>query len=130
MIDAKLEAFCDHALQLSGPVFDRIEDFDTLEREVREDVHRGLLAKTAVTPGQVRAIWQAYRPEAYEVAEARHILDPQSPAVLKMNGGMLERSCHGAWAQRLLDRDLLHRSTDVQHEDRAKTGQNHVASIY
>jgi citrate lyase beta subunit len=120
VIDALLEAFCEHAVRLSGPVFDRIEDFETLEREVREDVYRGLLAKTAVTPGQVRAIWQAYRPEAHEVAEARHILDPESPAVLKMNGGMLERSCHGAWAQRLLDRELLHRKSDMMATGRIK----------
>lgn len=61
-----------------------------------------------------------HRPEAHEVAEARHILDPQSPAVMKMNGSMLERSCHGAWAQRLLDRESLHRHSDVMHAGRTK----------
>lgn len=116
VIDELLEAFSAHPIRLCGPVFDRIHDLDTLTREVREDMERGLQAKTAITPRQAQVIWDGYRPDARELEEARRILDPEGPAVLGLNGGMLERACHGAWASRLVIRESLYRAASVMHQ--------------
>lgn len=108
VIDSLLEAFSVLDVKLCGPVFDRVEDLATLAREVEEDMHRGLFAKTAVHPGQVRQIWPLYQPSSVEVEEARQLLYPDAPAVFGLNGGMLERACHSAWARQLLARAELH----------------------
>jgi len=110
VIDELLEAFSAHSVQLCGPVFDRIQDLETLSREVSEDVHRGLHAKTAVTPRQVQTIWESYLPSEQELQEARCILDPDGPAVVGMHGGMLERACHTAWAKRIIRLKRMHRA--------------------
>ncbi len=113
VIDGLLEAFCAQGVKLCAPVCDRIGDLATLEREVAEDIHRGLFAKTAIHPKQVEAIWQSYQPAAGEIEEARQILDPAAPAVFGSNGDMLEPACHGEWARRLLHRDELHRAAGL-----------------
>lgn len=113
VIDGLLEAFSVQGVKLCAPVCDRISDLAALEREVKEDIHRGLFAKTAIHPKQVQTIWNAYTPDAGEVEEARRILEPDAPAVFGSNGDMLEPACHGEWARRLLHRDALHRSVGV-----------------
>jgi citrate lyase beta subunit len=112
VIDGLLEAFSAQGIRLCAPVCDRIGDLEILHREVIEDIHRGLFAKTAVHPNQVREIWAAYRPDPAEVEEARLILRPDAPAVFGLNGDMLEPACHGEWARRLLHRDALHRAAE------------------
>lgn len=114
VIDELLEAFSTHSVRLCGSVFDRIEDVETLSRESSEDVHRGLHAKTAVTPRQVQIIWDSYVPSCQEIEEAHCILDPDGPAVLGLHGRMLERACHAAWAKRLIDRAILHRAASAR----------------
>lgn len=110
VIDELLEAFSVHGVRLCGPVFDRIEDLETLIREVSEDMHRGLHAKTAITPCQAKVIWDSYLPTELELEEAHSILNPKSPAVFRLHGGMMEPACHLAWAQRLIAREVLHRA--------------------
>lgn len=110
VIDGLMEAFAAQGVRLCAPVCDRMEDLETLQREVVDDIHRGLFAKTAIHPRQVQAIWDAYLPDPMEVEEARRILEPGAPAVFGLNGGMLEPACHGEWAQRILHRDTLHRA--------------------
>jgi citrate lyase beta subunit len=109
VIDGLVETFSASAVRLCAPVSDRISDLTLLLREVEEDIHRGLFAKTAVHPKQVHAIWASYLPAAVEVSEARQILDPDAPAVFGSNGDMLEPACHRKWAQTLLRRDEIHR---------------------
>lgn len=116
VIDELMEAFSPHSVRLCGPVFDRIQDLDTLAREVGEDSHRGLYAKTAVTPAQARKIWEGYRPMASELEEARCILAPESPAVVALHGGMLEQACHASWARRLLQRESLYHAAEACSE--------------
>jgi citrate lyase beta subunit len=113
VIDGLLEAFCAQGVRLCAPVSDRIGDLVTLQREVVEDIHRGLFAKTAIHPSQVHAIWNSYQPAPVEVEEARLILEPDAPAVFGLNGDMLEPACHGEWARRLLQRNTLHRSAGM-----------------
>jgi citrate lyase beta subunit len=116
VIDGLLEAFSTQGVRLCAPVCDRIADLETLSREVVEDMHRGLFAKTAIHPSQVHEIWDAYRPDAAETEEARLILRPDAPAVFGLNGDMLEPACHGEWAHRLLHRDALHRSAEKSQD--------------
>jgi hypothetical protein len=104
VIDGLLEQFSEFDIPLSGSVFDRLDDLDTLRRECVGDVSRGLFAKTAIHPRQAELIRESYRPDALEVAEAKAILCPSSPAVFSLNGSMLEPSCHSRWASRLLER--------------------------
>ncbi len=117
IIDELLEVFVGKNLPLSGPVFDRLDDIKTLEREVELDVHRGLLCKTALNPAQVAAIWEGYKPCELEIEEATHILHPDSPAVFGMNGSMHEPACHAEWARRLLVRQDMHRSAELAMEE-------------
>jgi citrate lyase beta subunit len=104
IIDSLLEYFSRFDMPLSGCVFDRLDDSATLLRECVADVARGLFAKTAVNPKQAEMIRESYRPDALEVAEAKAILCPSSPAVFTLNGSMLEPTCHSRWASRLLER--------------------------
>ena len=108
VIDELIEAFSAYSVRLCGPVFDRIHDLETLGREVREDIHRGIFAKTAITPTQSKQIWESYRPDKLELEEAHCILAPEAPAILALHGHMLERACHTAWAHRLVQRETLH----------------------
>lgn len=116
VIDELLEAFSGHPVRLCGPVFDRIQDLGTLKRELNEDIFRGLHAKTAITPRQAQVIWEGYRPCALELEEAHLILDPEAPAVLGLNGSMLERTCHNGWANRLVNREALHSAASVMQQ--------------
>ncbi|RYD77508.1 MAG: ATP-binding protein [Verrucomicrobiaceae bacterium] len=104
VVDSLIEVFSGIGLPLAGSVFDRLDDLETLARECRDDVDRGLFAKTALNPRQVAFILETYRPDASEVDEARRILHAESPAVFALNGSMHEPACHTAWAQRLLRR--------------------------
>lgn len=113
VIDELLEVFVARNLPLSGPVFDRLDDLKTLEREVELDIHRGLFCKTALNPAQAATIWAGYKPGELEIEEATHILHPDSPAVFGMNGSMHEPACHGEWARRLLARQAMHRSAEM-----------------
>lgn len=110
VIDGLLETFSASAVRLCAPVFDRISDLAVLLREVEDDIHRGLFAKTSVHPRQVHAIWASYLPTAAEASDALQILDPNAPAVFGSNGDMLEPACHTEWARGLLRRDAMHRS--------------------
>jgi len=110
VIDGLLEAFSAQGVKLCAPVCDRISDLATLRREVEEDIHRGLFAKTAIHPKQVDAIWDCYLPTAADLDEARQILDPDAPAVFGSNGDMLEPACHSEWARRLLHREAVFRT--------------------
>lgn len=113
VIDSLVEAFSNSGVRLCAPVSDRISDLRTLERELEDDIQRGLFAKTAIHPRQVHAIWQAYAPDPAEITEARLILDPGAPAVFGSNGDMLEPACHSEWARRLLHREALHGSVHL-----------------
>lgn len=104
VVDSLIEVFSGVGLPLSGSVFDRLDDFETLARECRDDVTRGLFGKTALNPLQVAVISESYHPEASEVEEALRILDVNSPAVFALNGSMHEPACHSAWARNLLRR--------------------------
>lgn len=104
VVDELIVVFSAAGLPLSGCVFDRIDDFETLARECRDDVSRGLFAKTAVNPLQVAVITESYHPDPSEIEEAQKILDEEAPAVFALNGSMHEPACHSAWAKGIMSR--------------------------
>ena len=83
VVDALIEVFSGVGLPLSGSVFDRIDDLETLARECRDDVARGLFAKTALNPLQVAVITESYHPDPGEIEEAQRILDLSPPPSLR-----------------------------------------------
>jgi len=89
---------------LTAPVFDVLDDPDTLARECALDAAFGFVGKTAVHPDQVPIIEAGFRVAAEELASARVALAPQADAVFQRDGRMLEPAVHAAWAQRTVDR--------------------------
>jgi citrate lyase beta subunit len=92
---------------VAAPVFDIIEDIETLKRETAQDVAAGFISKTAIHPAQVVHILDAFRVSDAEIAQARAILDDRASAVFQIGGVMCEPSTHRAWAQRILARSEL-----------------------
>ena len=98
--------FRPYGFALTAPVFEHLDLPQLLDEEVREDLAHGLVGKTAIHPDQVDAIERHYRVDAVELAAARAILDPSSPAVFRMHGSMCEVATHRQWAQCTIQRSL------------------------
>lgn len=90
--------------ELSSPVFEHLDSRNTLAREIEMDIVHGLWTKTAIHPTQVRMIQEAYRVDCDELAMAKRVLEPDAPAVFRMNGQMCEPATHRGWAVRILKR--------------------------
>lgn len=88
-------------LNLSAPVFEYLDDAQTLQREVEEDLAHGLVGKTAVHPDQVPVIEACYRVNASDLEMAELILSEDAPAVFRLHDAMCEPATHRNWAQRL-----------------------------
>ncbi|SDJ53946.1 HpcH/HpaI aldolase/citrate lyase family protein [Salipiger marinus] len=89
---------------VAAPVFDIIDDLDTLRREVERDVASGFVSKTAIHPAQVGIIEDAFRVSPQDLEQARAILDSRAHAVFQIGGAMCEPSTHRAWAERTVAR--------------------------
>ncbi|ADE16051.1 ATP/GTP-binding protein [Nitrosococcus halophilus Nc 4] len=87
---------------LSSPVFEYLDNHDTLQREVALDIVHGLLTKTAIHPTQVPVIEAAYRVCQKDMDLAQQVLKEGAPAVFKLNSQMVEPATHCAWAEQLL----------------------------
>jgi len=96
---------------VAAPVFDIIEDLETLRREVERDVQMGFVSKTAIHPVQVAIIEGAFSVPAEEVAAAEAILNHDARAVFQIGGVMCEPATHAAWARRTLARAARFGST-------------------
>lgn len=93
---------------VAAPVFDIIDDLDTLKREVERDIASGFISKTAIHPAQVAIIEEAMRPAPDEIRQARAILDKDAKAVFQIGGVMCEPSTHHNWALRICARNALY----------------------
>lgn len=91
-------------IPVSAPVFDIIEDLDTLRREVARDVEMGFVSKTAIHPAQVPIIEGALGVSETDLRAARAILERNAGAVFQIGGVMCEPATHAAWARRTLAR--------------------------
>lgn len=92
---------------VSAPVYDVIEDTETLAREVARDVAAGFISKTAIHPVQVPIIASAFAVSREEVDQAQAILDDEAAAVFQIGGVMCEPSTHRGWAERILARQQV-----------------------
>lgn len=92
---------------LSAPVFEYLDDQETLLREIRIDLAHGLTGKTAIHPQQVPLIEACYRVDREDIDMAHCLLDNDMPAVFKMHGAMCEVSTHRRWAEEITLRRML-----------------------
>ncbi|SHN92001.1 Similar to citrate lyase beta subunit [Bathymodiolus heckerae thiotrophic gill symbiont] len=101
VIDQLIIIFRPENFELSAPVFDIIEDLETLKKEVIIDLSYGFYAKTAIHPSQVDVIESVFSHfiEGHSIQSER-VLDENVSAVFKFNGQMMERTCHRGWATR------------------------------
>ena len=89
---------------LTAPVFDVIDDMETLHRECLQDVDFGFVGKTAIHPSQVEVIHECFAVWASDVKSAQAILAQGASAVFKSDGAMAEPATHTEWAKRVLKR--------------------------
>jgi citrate lyase beta subunit len=97
-------AFRPHGINLTGPVYEYLDDARGLAREVRRDLAFGLFGKTAVHPAQVPVIEAEYRVGVRELRDAEAVLDPAAPAVFRRGGAMCEPATHRRWAEDVCER--------------------------
>jgi citrate lyase beta subunit len=93
---------------LTSPVYEIIEDLESLRQEVQRDVAFGFVGKTAIHPCQVDIVQSAFRVTSTDFEAAQKILDIDAPAVFKFGGSMCEPATHRTWAQRILSRAHLY----------------------
>ena len=91
-------------IPVAAPVFDIIDDLDTLRAEVARDVEMGFISKTAIHPVQVPIIEEAMRVSPEDRAQAEAILSEDTRAVFQIGGVMCEPATHRHWAERILAR--------------------------
>lgn len=89
---------------VAAPVYDVIDDLETLRREVDRDVAAGFISKTVIHPVQTPVVNDAFRVSADDIAQARAALDSEAAAVFQLGGVMCEPATHRAWAKRTMAR--------------------------
>lgn len=89
---------------VAAPVYDVIDDLDTLRREALRDAAAGFISKTVIHPVQTPVIHRAFQVLEDDVEHARAALDSEAQAVFKLGGMMCEPATHRAWAQRTMAR--------------------------
>lgn len=89
---------------VAAPVYDVIDDLDTLRREAERDVAAGFVSKTVIHPIQGPVIAAAFQVDADELAQAQAIIERATCAVFRHGGVMCEPATHRAWAERTLAR--------------------------
>ena len=95
--------FIPYGFSLSAPVFEHLDDVQTLSQEIEEDLNHGLLGKTAIHPTQVPLIERHYRVRQQDVEAAMRILHHDAPAVFKLHQSMCEPATHTPWAHSVLE---------------------------
>ncbi|HRA89258.1 MAG TPA: HpcH/HpaI aldolase/citrate lyase family protein, partial [Planctomycetaceae bacterium] len=93
---------------LTSPVFDRLDDTETLAREMRMDVEFGLLGKTAIHPLQIPLIESHYCVGEVDWESARKILHDDAPPVFRHDDAMCEPATHRRWAEVVRDRARIY----------------------
>jgi len=117
---------------VAAPVYDVIDDLETLRRETLRDVAAGFISKTVVHPAQTPVINRAFQVLRADIEHARAALDSEAQAVFKMGGMMCEPATHRAWAKRTMARQEVFgvvgevdTTTGVQATEAAPSGQYH-----
>lgn len=103
VIDQLIVHFRPKGFELSAPVYDMIDDIETLKKEVAMDLVYGFFAKTAIHPSQIPVIESAFSNfSESHVEQAQRVLRYDSAAIFKFNGQMMESTCHKNWANRTI----------------------------
>lgn len=107
IIHQLVTVFRPFGFDLSGPVFEYLEDEKTLAREARKDLASGLVGKTAIHPKQVPIIEKQYAVSRRDLAAAERILSAGTTAIFRWDGAMCEPATHRRWAEEILLRSRL-----------------------
>lgn len=104
VIAGLVTTFRPHGFRLTSPVFEHLDCPTLMAQEVRQDIAYGMAGKTAIHPSQVELIEQHFRVQPKDVAMARRILEPDAPAVFKLDESMCEVATHRSWANAVIAR--------------------------
>lgn len=108
VINQLVMVFRPYGFNLTGPVFEYLDDVRCLRKETRLDLARGLFGKTAIHPKQVPIIEAQYRVSTRDVKAAERILATDADAVFPFDGAMCEPATHRKWAEGILMRAQLY----------------------
>ena len=100
--------FRPYGFSLSAPVFEYLDDSETLQKEMKQDLAYGLIGKAAIHPAQVPAIESAYAVDAEDYEIALSLSDRQAPAVFRMHNAMCEVATHQQWAVNIINRQMCY----------------------
>jgi citrate lyase beta subunit len=117
VISQLVTVFKPYNFALSAPVFEYLNDNDTLQKEIRLDLAYGLCGKTAIHPSQIADIEAAYSVELDDYEMAVKLVDNTSPAVFKMHHAMCEVATHRQWAVGILNRQQCYGFSDEKSLD-------------
>ncbi|MDR2443959.1 MAG: HpcH/HpaI aldolase/citrate lyase family protein, partial [Deltaproteobacteria bacterium] len=106
-IDQLITVFKPVGFELSAPGFEGLDMSKVLSQELSLDISRGLFAKTCVHPCQIEIIQDAYQVLPEEYLMAREVLNPENPAVFRLNDRMCEKAVHTNWANGVIERAQL-----------------------
>ena len=104
IISQLVTVFKPYNFDLSAPVFEYLNDNDTLQKEIQRDLAFGLIGKTAIHPSQIADIEAVYAVELDDYEMAVKLVDNTAPAVFKMHHSMCEVATHRQWATSILNR--------------------------
>ncbi len=104
VISQLVTIFRPYGFSLSAPVFEYLNDPDTLQKEMKLDLAYGLIGKTAIHPAQVPTIESAYAVDVEDYEMAVSLNDQDSPAVFRMHNAMCEVATHQNWATNIINR--------------------------
>jgi citrate lyase beta subunit len=104
VISKLVTVFKPYQFSLSAPVFEYLNDYETLQKEIQRDLAYGLCGKTAIHPEQIADIEAAYAVDLVDYEMAVKLVDNAAPAVFKMHHAMCEVSTHRQWAIDILNR--------------------------
>jgi citrate lyase beta subunit len=99
--------FRPHGFALTAPVFEHLSQPAWLDAEVQQDLAHGMIGKTAIHPDQVPQIERHYRVAQSDIELALRIIDPDSPAVFRMQESMCEVATHSSWARHIIEQARL-----------------------
>jgi citrate lyase beta subunit len=102
-----ITTFRPHGFHLSAPVFEHLSQPEWLAAEVAQDLAHGMIAKTAIHPDQIAQIECHYMVAQADIELALRIIDPDSPAVFRMQESMCEVATHSTWAQQIIEQARL-----------------------
>jgi len=106
--------FASQKYVLTAPVFERFDDVETLNRELKQDIAYGLVGKTAIHPSQLLPIHNAFRVNYSDYKAALQILKSDK-AVYKWDNSMAEPATHSNWANNIIHRANIYGVLDFSH---------------